>query len=144
MAQKRNILSGYRLLAIIMLVITFVPVSVLAGEGKITPRKAAELYRRENYAEALEYYKYLVKADERNIQYQIRLGVCYLKTNIDKGLAIPYFETAIDLDRLDNVTNYAIAYYLLGKALHYDEQYDKAIETFQLFSRTGKYHGRRC
>ena len=110
-----------------------IQVNSFAGEGKITPRKANELYQRENYNEALEYYKYLVKADETNIEYNLRLGVCYLKTTIDKGLAIPYFKRVVDLDALDGNVNYSIAFYLLGKAYHYDEQFDLAITTFEKF-----------
>lgn len=108
-------------------------VNLYAGEGKITPRKANELYLQDNFDEALEYYKYLVKADENNIVYNLRLGVCYLNTYINKSLAIPYFKTVIDLDALDQHVNYAIAYYLLGKAYHYDNQFDLAIETLEIF-----------
>lgn len=107
--------------------------SLWAGEGKITPRAANELYLHENYTEALEYYKYLVKADEKNIQYHLRLGVCYLSTYINKSLAIRHFQTVIDLDALDNTVNYAIVYYLLGKAYHFDYKFDEAISAFEKF-----------
>jgi tetratricopeptide (TPR) repeat protein len=116
-----------------LLFLFVLPAFLIAGEGKITPRKANELYQQQNYSEALEYYKYLIKADEKNIQYNMRIGVCYLNTYINKSLAIPYLKTVIDLDALDQNVNYAIAYYLLGKAYHYNQQFDEAIKTLEKF-----------
>lgn len=119
---------------IIYVFLTAVVVMFFQGrEVKITPRKANDLYQKANYYEALEYYKYLLKADENNIEYNFRIGVCYLNTNIDKSLAIPYFKAVIDLDALDQKTDYAIARYLLGRAQHYGYKFHQAIESLETF-----------
>ncbi|MEQ8521911.1 MAG: hypothetical protein RIC15_07120, partial [Vicingaceae bacterium] len=104
-----------------------------AGDGKISARKANDYFQKYNFLDALPQYKYLVKSDENNIVYNFRLGVCYLNTNINKSLAIPYLKTVIDLDALDGKTDYAIAYYLLGRSYHYNNQFDLAISAFKKF-----------
>ena len=106
---------------------------LFADGGKISSRKANDLFQRGNYIEALDQYKYLVKSDEKNITYNFRLGVCYLNTNVNKASAIPYLKTVIDLDALDGKTEYGIAFYLLGKAYHYNNQFEEAISSFKKF-----------
>ena len=71
--------------------------NLFAEEAKITSRKANELYLADNYKEALDFYRYLLKSDEKNLEYNFRLGVCYLRTNISKSSAIPYLKTVIDI-----------------------------------------------
>ena len=104
-----------------------------ADDGKINARKANEFYQNANFLEALNQYKYLVKADEKNIEYNFRLGVCYLNTNVNKPAAIPYLKTVIDIDALDQKTDFVIAHYLLGKAYHYNNQFEESIESLKAF-----------
>ena len=50
-----------------------------------------------------------------------------------QGRGNSLFKTVIDLDALDQKTDYAVAYYLLGKALHYNNQFEESIKTLETF-----------
>ena len=123
----------FRTIILLVVILCFNSIELRADDGKINARKANELYQKSNFLEALNQYKYLVKSDEKNIEYNFRLGVCYLNTYVNKSAAIPYFKTVIDLDALDQKTDYAVAYYLLGKAYHYNNEFEVSITTLKLF-----------
>lgn len=124
----------YRLIRLFAIPILLLGTLSAAGQsGKISKSRANDYYQKGNYELALEQYKALLKSDDKNIEYNFRIGVCYLKTNIDKGLAVGYFKNVINLDALDNQTDYQIAYYLLGRAYHSAYKFDEAIEQFRLF-----------
>lgn len=84
-----------------------------------------------SYRSALEDYQ---KANEYNSNYaplNYKIGVCYLKL-LYKSFSLPYLEKAYKLDK--NVSPDIL--YQLGKAYHYNYQFEKAIECFSNYRKT--------
>ena len=51
---------------------------------KVMKNEADDFFKNENYKEALTRYKQLQVSEPNDVEYNYRLGVCYLKTNINK------------------------------------------------------------
>lgn len=82
-----------------------------------------------NFDVALNQFLKIFQKDKLNVDYNYKIGICYLYTNIDKTLALPYLEFAA---KQSNATNETFFY--LGKAYYYSHQFDKAKDMFE------KYH----
>ena len=63
-------------------------------EAKLVKKDAATLFAASDFNGALAGYKDLVKADPKNIDYNYKLGYCYLQTNANKRAALPHLEFA--------------------------------------------------
>ncbi|MFB6258234.1 MAG: hypothetical protein ABEH38_06040 [Flavobacteriales bacterium] len=94
---------------------------------------ARNAIKKRDFEQALEEYLLLYEKDSTKLEYNYRIGVCYLNTRIDKSKAVPYLERAAKMEDHDPNT-----LYLLGRAYHYDYRFDKAIETFIKFKEKGK------
>jgi tetratricopeptide (TPR) repeat protein len=97
----------------------------------IDPADAKEHFNHNNFLFAIPAYKQLLKQEPDNIDYSYKLGICYLYTNINKSLAIPYLETACKSPKIDKE-----AFYHLGLAYQYASRFDDAIKTFNTY-KTG-------
>ncbi len=95
-------------------------------------KKANTWFSEQNYEQALEEYLSLLEDEPNNMEYNYRLGVCYLNTNIDKAKAVPYFEKVAN----DPKAN-ANTLYLLGRSYHFAYRFDEAIETYNKFRKQG-------
>ena len=72
----------YYLSVIIFVFSTLVSHTILAQE-KIDPTEdAPKQYDAKNYKSALRGYSELIKKDENNPEYNLRIAVCMLKTNV--------------------------------------------------------------
>ncbi|NNM94648.1 MAG: tetratricopeptide repeat protein [Bacteroidia bacterium] len=91
----------------------------------IDPREADNYYKDRNYLAAMKVYKELLIQKPGDIDYHFNMGMCYLNTNIDKSLAIPYFEWITKQVKFDNDV-----WYQLGKAYHYANRFREAIKAF--------------
>ncbi len=94
---------------------------------------AREALERRDFEQALEEYLLLYKQDSSKLEYNYRIGVCYLNTNIDKANALPYLKRAAKMEGHDPNT-----LYLLGRAYHYAYRFDKAIDAYTRFKEKGK------
>lgn len=92
------------------------------------PADAREHYKHNNFQMALKVYKELLKTDPQNEEYNLRLGICYLRTDINKPAAIPYLETATKLPKVDDE-----AWFYLGQAYHYAHRFDEAIKAYNKY-----------
>src|SRR6266496_5256301 len=63
-------------------------------EAKVVRKDAAEFFAYGDYEGALRAYIPLQKAAPNNLDYNYRLGYCYVMTNTDKSKAIPFLEYA--------------------------------------------------
>ena len=89
------------------------------------PDEAAEHYRYRNYVMAMPIYKALVQKEPKNTDYNYRLGVCYMRTFVDKKEAIKYFEVAVkDPNCSDD------AWFFLGKSYHLALKFDEATKAY--------------
>lgn len=97
-----------------------------ADEAKVVKKDAGVYFNAENYNAALPGYIDLRKSAPDNVEYNYRLGICYLMTNSDKSLAI---------DLLEFVSNSKEpkkeVWYYLGLAKMYGLQFDAAISDLE-------------
>jgi len=103
----------------------------------------------EDYAEALPKYMSLLQMYPENYNLYFRIGQCYLNTPGEKEKAIPWLETAaghISHDyrggRLRESGAPYDALYFLANAYRISNDFDRALETYELFLRdvdTEKY-----
>ncbi len=92
------------------------------------PREAKEHFKNQNYFAAKDVYARLIKKNPNNPEFQYNLGLCYLRTNIDKTKAIPYLEKAAKMPKVNPEVTFD-----LGKAYSYNYEFDKAIEAFNRY-----------
>jgi hypothetical protein len=104
--------------------------AAMFGQDK---KLASELFLVGNFEEAILEYEDLLKEESDNVEYNYNIAVCYLNTNIDKSLAIPFLEKLVENPKIT-----PDAYYLLGRAYHFGYQFDKAIDMFNRFISSGK------
>ena len=95
-------------------------------------KKADQYFIAGNFESALEEYSGLVEKYPEDLLFNYRLAVCYLNTNIDHKEPVRLLEFVVQNELAD-----PNALFLLGRAYHFNEQYDKAIETYQKFAAKG-------
>ena len=95
----------------------------------VDPALAAEHFSHGNFVMALPLYVALAKKEYKNTEYNQRAGICYLRTNVSKKEAIPFFEylTKQPNTEIEN-------WYYLGQAYHFDYKFDEAIKAYQTYS----------
>lgn len=92
--------------------------------------RAKEYFRIEEYHNALPLFLQLDSIIPDNPEYNFSIGVCYLNSNY-KSYGSHYLEAAKELNNTSPELNF-----YLGKALHFDHQFDKAINIFQQYLQT--------
>jgi outer membrane protein OmpA-like peptidoglycan-associated protein len=99
-------------------------------EAKSNLKEGDEFYESGSvyYNQALEYYLKANTFNANNAQLNYRIGKCYLFSNY-KFKSIPFLEKA---KKLNSEVDRELNFYL-GKAYHLDQQWDKAIETYNAF-----------
>ena len=88
-------------------------------------RNAKEFFKRTNYLMAIDEYKNGLKLEPNNFDYNYKLGICYLRTNINKSAAARYIQKAYDLPK----SHSEISFYL-GQAYQINLEFDKAKKYF--------------
>lgn len=98
-------------------------------------RIAREHFKKTNYLFAIPEYKTLLKVERENADYNYELALCYLRTNCDRTMAIPYLERACKQSKYP-----ADAKYQLAIAYTYQYDWDKAIGAMEEYKAkaTGK------
>ena len=128
MKMIRNALS---ICVLALLVFTTLPTLAQDGEepkdgGKAD--KAQRLLFSRNYSAALSEYLKLLEDDPENTRFNYNIGVCYINSDFEKMKAIPHLEKVLYYDKY--IVN---AYYLMGRAYHFNHQFDEAIEMYTKF-----------
>jgi len=128
MKHRGEILFGYQAIAVIILILSVgFPKSSLSQKF-IDPREAGGYFKDGNYLAAMKGYKDLLQSEPNSIEYHYKLGICYLKSNVDKGLAVQYFEWITRQSKFDDEV-----WFELGKAYHYANKFTEAIKAFNKF-----------
>jgi hypothetical protein len=101
----------------------------LSAQEKVDPAEnGPKQFDAKNYKGALRSYSELIKRDDKNPEYNLRLAICMLKTNVVKTNAYTYLEKYFTSEKANN------EYYLdLGMAYHYALKLDEAISAFNKF-----------
>jgi tetratricopeptide (TPR) repeat protein len=87
--------------------------------------KANDFLSKNNYQDALPIFQQLLKSSPENTEYKYQLGLCYLKTHINKKETITLLETSLTKRKADPE-----AFFNLGLAYQHNMLFDKAIETY--------------
>lgn len=98
----------------------------------LVKRYAENSFRDKDYEFALENYLKLYESDKTNLEFNLRVGICYVETNINKAAAIPYLETVISRANFQK-----LAYYYLGRAYMYAYRFTEAVEAFYEYKISG-------
>ncbi|PLX17843.1 MAG: hypothetical protein C0599_13210 [Salinivirgaceae bacterium] len=96
-------------------------------------REGDAFFDEGNYKAALEQYLKALKSNKDDVTLQNNIGICYLELNVDRSQAIPYMEWVVKQEKIDEY-----AWYDLGRAYHFDHQFDKAIESYRKFNAKSK------
>jgi WD40-like Beta Propeller Repeat len=118
-------------IAIIFLVAFFSFPSMEAQQKsskQIDPADAKEHFSHNNFLFSINAYKQLLKQEPNNVEYNYKLGLCYLYTNINKSLSIPYLETASKQPKVDSKV-----WYYLGLGYQYANRFDDAIKMYNKY-----------
>lgn len=93
-----------------------------------------------NFQKAIEIYKELLQNVPDNSNLNFKIGYCYLHTAQEKTEAIQYLNKAVkNISKEYNTNSYKEtkapleAYFYLGKAYHYNNNFNKAIDIFNDF-----------
>jgi hypothetical protein len=97
-------------------------------EAKLVKKDAASMFIDENFDGALAAYKDLYKTDPKNVDYNFKLGYCYLMTNENKKASLEPLQYAAQAKEGKKEW-----LYFLGKSYMYNDQWDDAIATFVEF-----------
>ena len=107
-------------------------------------------FNRNDFTEAVYYFKELVKIQPDNANFNFRVGECYLKILGKEHLAIPYFEKAVQhvvrknvyKRRQINETSAPLhAYFYLGNAYRMNNELNKALEYYYKFLNSPMFVG---
>lgn len=101
-----------------------------SAQAQPDPGIAEDFFKKTNYLYAIPEYKKLLKVDRENATYNFQLGVCYIRTNVDKLAAIFYLERAYKQAKHPAETPY-----MLAIAYTYDYKFDKALELFKEYRK---------
>src|SRR5688572_1157967 len=110
------------------------PVAITKDQAAEVKKQAGDLYKAQNYKAAIDPYVKLVNYDPEDLEFNYRLGMCYLNSNTDKSQAIQYFVKAADKKEAP-----IDVYFQMGKALLSAGLFDEAIEAFDKYKEVN--HG---
>lgn len=113
---------------IIHVVLFYFVLSANYAYGQVDDREAEEHLKHNNYTMAIPVYKNLLKLERDNPKYNYKLGLCYLRTNLDKTQAIVYLERAYKTGKYAH----DLPYYL-GLAYALDYRLDDALKILEEF-----------
>ncbi len=101
---------------------------IVAKTDPGTKKLANAFFKDENYTQALPLYLSLQKGSPDILDYNFKLGVCYIKLDVGKFKALPYLEKAAkgaDLPR--------DLYFFLAKGYHYVDNFQEAINNYEKY-----------
>jgi tetratricopeptide (TPR) repeat protein len=102
----------------------------LPDEVKAAKAEAELSFKGGAYNFSQVIYERLVVTEPGNADYNYKLGICYMYTNINKAKAVSYMEFAANANSKDKPKDVTFD---LGRAYFYAGLYDKALETYEKF-----------
>jgi hypothetical protein len=105
---------------------------------------------KEEYKEAVYYYKQLAQKEPDNSNFNFKVGECYLNIPGEEPKAIPYFQIAVK--NITRKQDYKLksfrekkaplhAYFYLGNAYRVNNELGKALECYDIFTNHPHYFG---
>jgi outer membrane protein OmpA-like peptidoglycan-associated protein/tetratricopeptide (TPR) repeat protein len=102
------------------------------GKIKKFVRKGRKAYRKGEFWKAKSYYDKVTNANSDKAVHWFETGLVYYDSQVQRENAIIYFEKALELSAQEKDTIPEIFYYA-GKTYHFNGEYEKAIETYNIF-----------
>lgn len=144
----------------LLFLLVFIQASVLFSQRNLTPQQLADrmntvndgdkfdagqqLMEQKQWMHALFIWKNMLEKNQNQANYNYLTGVCQLNLNLGKKDALPFLEKALknvskNYDPFDYLEDRAPLdlYFYLGKAYHYNYQFDKAIDCYNKFKTEG-------
>ena len=144
----------------LLFLLVFIQATVLFSQRKPTPQQLADrintvndddkfdtgqqLMEQKQWMHALFIWKNMLEKNQDQANYNYLTGVCQLNLNLGKKDALPFLEKALknvskNYDPFDYLEDSAPVdlYFYLGKAYHYNYQFDKAIDCYNKFKTEG-------
>lgn len=144
----------------LLFLLVFIQASVLFSQRNLTPQQLADrmntvndgdkfdagqqLMEQKQWMHALFIWKNMLEKNQDQANYNYLAGVCQLNLNLGKKDALPFLEKALknvskNYDPFDYLEDRAPLdlYFYLGKAYHYNYQFDKAIDCYNKFKTEG-------
>lgn len=90
-------------------------------------------YDEGNFKMALENYIKAYQNDSVNVNLRYNMAVCYLELNTDRLPALIHLEWVVKQSKFPDY-----AWYDLGRAYHFQHQFDKAIASYKEYETIGK------
>ena len=99
----------------------------------VDPEVAKEYFTHKNYIKALPLFRELTKQQPQSSEYNLKTGLCYLRTSINKAAAVPYLEFICRLPKPSSEN-----YFYLGRAYQFAYRFDEAIGAFEKCKESAK------
>ena len=96
------------------------------------PKIANQAFNDGNYFKSLELYGKLLQREPDNMEYNYRLGQCYLRTQVDPKRALDFLIVAEEMPRFP-----AEGWLELAEAYSYHLQYDEALSSLRKYEEEG-------
>jgi hypothetical protein len=100
------------------------------GSEKELRKQAENLFKDDNYAEALPLFSQLLSLYPKDPNFNYKYGVCLLYAKENKEKPLPYLSFALGKEDVDDDI-----YYHLGKAYHLNYRFDEAIAQYNVFKQ---------
>jgi tetratricopeptide (TPR) repeat protein len=113
---------------IIFFALTLNVFSQTPKNGGVTLDDADEHFSHTNYLMAIPIYKAQLRENPQNFGIKFKLGVCYLRTRINREESIKYLEDYVKNPKYDEE-----AWIHLGKAYMLNDKIDEAIKAFEKY-----------
>ena len=106
------------------------PKPIVLTKDQVSDMKSAAstYFKEQNYNASINLYRQLQAVEPENMEYNYRLGVCYLNTNINKGMAANFLVRASVMKDVPKDVNFH-----LGRALLHLGEVDDAIDTYEKY-----------
>ncbi|OFX18055.1 MAG: hypothetical protein A2033_19470 [Bacteroidetes bacterium GWA2_31_9] len=115
-----------------IILLIFLLFSFFTGYSQPTKGDANGNFENGNYDIALQQYLRLLKHDKENVDFHYKIGLCYLRTDLDKSAAIPYLEFAQKDPKIDKSIMFDI-----GLAYYHSFKFDTAVTILNAYKNSG-------
>lgn len=128
----------YKILALLIFFTGFTSVSDLAysqdkpGQVKKYVKKGRKAYAKGEYWKAKSYYDKVTASSTTKPQYWLEAGMVYYDSEVEREKSLALFEKALEYSGDAGDTIPEIFYYK-AKALHFNGEYERAIENYNFF-----------
>ncbi len=94
-------------------------------------RDGDDFFKSDNYKEALKRYERLITSDSNHVEWNYRLGVCYVMTSKDRKRSLGHLRFA--LEHVDDKAVDDDVYFYFAEGLRYNHEFNDAIDNYNKY-----------